>query len=193
VTAPLLEPLGCALFLLAAFALAGCAQAAWLGSAAARRFAWPIDGGCRWRGRRVFGGNKTARGFIVMIPATAAAFFMLSLAAHPGAHGLWRLTPFQYAALGLIAGVGFMAGELPNSFIKRQLDIAPGHGAEGRLARPLFFIVDRVDSVLGALMAIGSVMPVPWPTVAAVLLFGPVMHGLFSVLTFRLGGKERPA
>ena len=189
----MLEPLGCALFLLAAFALAGCAQAAWLGSAAARRFAWPIDGGRTLRGRRVFGRNKTARGFIVMIPATAAAFFTLSLATHPDAHGLWALTPFQYAALGLLAGAGFMAGELPNSFIKRQLDIAPGRSAAGRLAGPLSFVVDRVDSVLGALTAIGSVMPVPWLTVVLVLLFGPVVHGLFSVLTFRLGGKERPA
>jgi hypothetical protein len=193
VTAPTVEPLGCAFFLLGAFALAGCAQAAWLGSAVARGFAWPIDGGWTLRGRRVFGSNKTARGFIVMIPATAAAFFTLSLAAHPATHGLWALTPLQYAALGLLAGAGFMAGELPNSLIKRQLDIAPGRGPAGRLARPLFFIVDRVDSVLGALIAIASVMPVPWLTVGVVLLFGPVVHGLFSVLTFRLGGKERPS
>jgi CDP-2,3-bis-(O-geranylgeranyl)-sn-glycerol synthase len=96
-------------------------------------------------------------------------------------------------ALGLAAGLGFMAGELPNSFLKRQLDIAPGEAARGTIAGPVFFALDRVDSLLGMLLALAAVAPVPPWTLAIILAVGPLLHGAFSVLTFRLGGKARAA
>ena len=43
-----------------------------------------------------------------------------------------RSTSPGYAALGAWAGLGFMLGELPNSFVKRQLDVAPGMAPRGR-------------------------------------------------------------
>lgn len=192
-TAGPLSPMDCALFLFAAFSAAGCAQAAWLSSRSSRRVAWPIDGRRTFRGRRVFGDNKTARGFVVMVPAAGAAFFLLSLLVRHHATGLWPLTPGQYAALGAAAGAGFMLGELPNSFVKRQLGIAPGAPASGSLAAALGFAVDRLDSAIGMLLALGAIVPVPAETVVVVLLAGPIIHGGFSVLTFRLGGKARAA
>jgi hypothetical protein len=36
--------------------------------------------------------------------------------------------------LGVCAGFGFMAGELPNSFVKRQLGIRPGERYASSLA-----------------------------------------------------------
>ena len=186
------DPRDCALFLIIAFALAGCAQAAWLGSAASRRYMWPVDGGLTFRGRRVFGDNKTVRGFIVMPPATAVAFAVVFLLARD-AGGLWPLTPLQYGALGLLAGTGFMLGELPNSFLKRRLGIEPGAPAGGPVLRPLFFAIDRLDSAAGVLAALALVVTIPPATVAYVLAAGSVVHGAFSVLTFRLGGKTRAA
>ena len=73
-----LAPIACALFLIAAFVLAGVAQTAWLGSRTSRRFAVPLDGARTFRGRRIFGDNKTARGFLVMVPAAGAAFCLLA-------------------------------------------------------------------------------------------------------------------
>ena len=86
-----------------------------------------------------------------------------------------------------------MAGELPNSFLKRQLGIAPGSAAPGTIAGPVFFALDRVDSLLGMLVALAAVAPVPPLTLAIILVVGPLLHGAFSVLTFRLGGKARAA
>ena len=124
-----MNPGTCAAFLLAAFTLAGFFHTAWLVMPASQRFAVPIDGGLKFRRRRLFGDNKMVRGFLVMIPATGLSFALLAvlLSNSPaGLTGLWPLSPGGYALLGLWAGIGFMAGELPNSFIKRQLDIAPG-------------------------------------------------------------------
>lgn len=187
-----LDPLACALFLVAAFVLAGGVQAAWLASDASRRWAWPLDGGRTFRNRRLFGDNKTARGLVVMLPVTGVAFLLLSLA-RSGNAGLWPLTPWQYFALGILAGAGCMLGELPNSFVKRQFGISPGTAAAGAVARPVFAVVDRLDSTLGVLAAVMLAVPVPPATVAYVLLLGVVVHGALSLVTFRLGGKARAA
>ena len=124
------DPLVCALFLTVAFIAAGLVHSLWLKTRLSRRLLIPIDGGAYFRGRRVFGENKTVRGFVVMVPAAAAAFAGLSAAltqlAPSVALDLWPLSTAGYAALGAWAGLGFMLGELPNSFVKRQLDVAPG-------------------------------------------------------------------
>ena len=189
-----LDPAACAVFLLLAFTLAGFAQTAWFRHRWSYSFTTPIDGRMTLRGRRLFGDNKTLRGFVVMVPAAAAAFVLLAAIARPfdGA-GLWPLTLWGYALLGAWAGFGFMAGELPNSFIKRQLDIEPGHAAGSSLAAAIHFAIDRIDSGIGMLAAIALAVPLPWQTIAIVLLVGPAIHWSFSLLMFRLGVKARPA
>lgn len=187
-----LDPLACGLFLVAAFVLAGSAQALWLASDASHRWSWPLDGGRTFRGRRLLGDNKTARGFVVMVPATGLAFLLLALAGS-GISGLWPLTPAQYLGVGMLAGAGCMLGELPNSFIKRQLRIPPGSPAAGPVARRLFLVVDRLDSTVGVLTALMLSVPVPPAAIVFVLLVGVALHGALSIVTFRLGGKARAA
>jgi CDP-diglyceride synthetase len=191
------EALARALFIIVAFVLAGLAHSAWLGSRWSRHLLIPLDGGLRLRGRRVFGDNKTVRGFVVMIPAAAFAFWALSVvlsaAAPSAASSLWAISSREYAVLGAWAGLGFMLGELPNSFIKRQLDVAPGQAPRGRTAALLSFAVDRLDSIIGMLLAITLVVPTPWLTWLFVILIGPAIHLAFSVLLYRLGVKERAA
>lgn len=188
-----IDPIACAGFLLAAFVLAGIAQTAWFGARLSRAFAMPLDGGLTLRGRRIFGDNKTLRGLVVMVPAAAMAFALLASITDATSAGLWPLSIASYAALGAWAGAGFMAGELPNSFVKRQLGIPPGQPASGPVPSASQFLVDRVDSGFGMLIAMSVAVPVPWLTWALVLLIGPFIHWSFSVLMFRLGIKPRPA
>ena len=187
-----IDPVACGVFLLLAFTLAGIAQTVWFASHTSQAFAVPLDGGLTVRKRRLFGANKTIRGVIVMVPAAAAAFALLGAVA-PAGVGLWNLTLPSFAALGAIAGFGFMAGELPNSFIKRQLDIAPGSAPLQRFAMVIQFMADRLDSGIGMLAALSLAVPVPWQTWAVVLIAGPAIHWSFSVVMFRLGLKARPA
>jgi hypothetical protein len=193
---PSLDPGACALFLLATFVLAGFAQVAWLASPASQAFAVPVDRGLRFRGRRLFGDNKTLRGFLIMVPASACAFAAVSqiaLGGAPQAFGLWPLTPSQYALLGAWAGLGFMLGELPNSFVKRQLDIEPGQLTTNRAAALWQLAADRVDSGLGMLIAVAAAVPLPWQTWGLVLLLGWLLHWGFSAALFLLRVKPRPA
>jgi CDP-2,3-bis-(O-geranylgeranyl)-sn-glycerol synthase len=184
----------CAVFLIVAFVLAGVAQTAWFASAASRRFDVPLDGGLMLGGERLLGANKTLRGFVVMVPAAAAAFAGLAyLTRGPAAAGLWPLSTPGYAGLGAAAGFGFMAGELPNSFVKRRLGIGPGALARGRWSGVLQFLIDRVDSGVGMLLAVSALSPTPALTWVLVLLIGPSIHWLFSVLMFHMGLKARPA
>jgi len=186
------DPLAGAVFLLVAFMLAGAAQTAWFASRRSHAFAVPLDAGLTWRGRRLFGANKTIRGFIVMMPAASAAFALLAIAVEGGT-GLWPLTTAEYAALGAWAAFGFMAGELPNSFLKRQFDVPPGAAPTSPFATTCQFLFDRLDSGVGMLAAVSLVVPTPWTTWAIVLLIGPFIHWSFSVVMFRLGIKPRPA
>jgi len=188
-----LDAAACAVFLVAAFVLAGICQAAWLGSALSWRFGSPIDGGRTVRGRRLFGDNKTWRGFVVMVPGVGASFVIVALLARAMAVDglLWPMSIAAYGGAGLLAGLGFMAGELPNSLIKRQLDIPAGEAARGPIARPVFFVADRIDSAVGMMLALTLLVPIPPQTWLWVFAIGPALHGMFSLLVFQLGGKAR--
>jgi len=193
-TAP--DPLAAALFLIVGLVLAGLLHSAWLRSAASRRFAVPLDGGRRLRGRRLLGDNKTLRGLMVMVPGTGLSFALLAAllgATSAAPLAPWPMTPWRYGLLGVWAGLGFMLGELPNSFVKRQLDVPPGRAPRSGPAAALSFVVDRLDSIVGMLAAVSLVVPTPWRTWAWVVVLGPGIHWAFSVLLFRLGVKERAA
>ncbi|MBA2303213.1 MAG: CDP-archaeol synthase [Acidobacteria bacterium] len=188
------DPQAASVFVLVAFTLAGAAQTAWFAAPLSRAFAIPLDRGLRVRGRRIFGANKTVRGFVVMVPAAALAFVLLAaLAADAARAWLWPVALPWYALLGAWAGFGFMAGELPNSFLKRQLDIGPGSAPRGAVAATLHFLLDRLDSGVGMLVALSLAVEVPWLTWVYVLTAGPFIHWTFSLLMFRLGLKQRPA
>ena len=191
------DPFACAVFLIVAFVVAGLAHSAWLRTAASRRLMFPIDAGLRLRGRRLLGDNKTVRGFLVLVPATAASFpllFAASTSVSPGlASALWPLDTRGYALLGMWAGLGFMLGELPNSFVKRQLDVSPGQSPGHRAGAGISFVIDHIDSILGMLAAISLATPTPWLTWAYVLAIGSAIHLMFSALLYRLGVKARVA
>lgn len=191
------EPIRCAAFLIASFVAAGVAQTAWLRSSAGSRFQRPLDGGRCWRGRRWFGDSKTWKGFIVMVPAVGLAFLVLGLMREylpvRWQAGLWSLSPTRYLLLGMWAGFWFMAGELPNSFIKRQLDVPSGGMPRLRPAQWLCFVLDQIDSILAALIALAVVVPTPPLTAAILLVIGAAVHWLFNLSLFLLGIKSRPA
>lgn len=115
------------------------------------RLKGPIDAGLSFRGRRLFGDSKTWRGVIVAI---VGCTFAVALQKYLLAGKLRSLELLDYRrinelAFGAAMGFGAMLGELPNSFVKRQLGIAPGASAKGPL-RPLFYVWDQVDLITTA-------------------------------------------
>ena len=189
----------CAIFSLALFIFVGFAQTLWFRTAASRHFATPLDFGRTWQNRRIFGDNKTFRGFVVMLPAGALTFFLAGLVINrldPGGplrSALWDLTRVQWATLGFLASLGFLLGELPNSFVKRRLDIAPGGAPDGKVLRRTFFVVDQLDSGFRMLIAMSLLVSTGILFWATFLVAGALLHWLFAWLLFALGLKSRPA
>ena len=147
----------------------------------------PLDGGATYRGRRVFGDNKTWRGAFVMTAGILAATLLLSLwdpwwSRLP--RGIRDAGPLLY---GLLLGVGVVLGELPNSFIKRQLGVAPG--TQRNL---LLTIYDQADFVL-----VVWIVLLPLWTMAvwqAALVFAVVtaVHLVINVIGYAIGARSVP-
>ena len=60
--------------IISAFALAGMVQILWFKTSLSEKLAIPLDGGLRFRGRRVFGDHKTIRGIILLLPVLVLLF-----------------------------------------------------------------------------------------------------------------------
>ena len=154
----------------------------------------PLDGGAAIRRRRLFGDNKTLRGALVMVAATTAAALLQSAAAG-SFEWARRLTAAEVSLArpvlwGLLLGVGYIVGELPNSFLKRQLDIEPGSPARGVLG-PVFWLADQVDSLAGVLILVLAVWTPPFSIVAWLVAITLLVHPMVAGLMLVLGLKDR--
>jgi hypothetical protein len=134
----------------------------------------PIDRGATIRGRRLFGDNKTWRGIVAVSLGSALGFLLLGTPARPIA-----------ALLGLAVGTAAMLAELPNSFLKRQLAIAPGTQARG-VRGVLFGLLDQVDVVAGAWLVLGFVMRPTLARVLGSLLAVALVHPLLTAAGYAL-------
>lgn len=191
------EPYACAIAVILAFCAAGVVHVAWMRSSISRALAIPIDGGASWRGRRLFGDHKTVRGFVAIVPATGVAFAALgamreSLPAWL-APGVWTLPPAELFLVGAWAAFWFMAGELPNSFLKRRWGIVPGAVPSHGTKRAVCLALDRIDSISVMLIALAFAVPLPMLTAVLLLIAGPAVHLLFSALLWLAHVKERLA
>jgi CDP-2,3-bis-(O-geranylgeranyl)-sn-glycerol synthase len=186
---------GSALFVVVAMSLAGVVHVLWLRSATSKYFCQPLDGGLTFRGRRLFGANKTLRGLMVMPIAAAVTFSAAGSAREwlPGwiAAGMWDLALGEYALLGLACGSAFMIFELPNSFLKRQLDVPPGEAPRQPWLRAICFSLDRCDSTVGVMLVVAVALPISGETWFWVFLLGPASHAVFSALLHQMGEKAR--
>ncbi len=192
-TAP--PSLPCAAFLIAALLPPLFVHVAWLKSSLSRPFAVPLDGGRYYRGRRVFGDNKMWRGLMVLPVASMISFAVFSAFREKLpewiTNGMWNLPDHRYALLGFAAGLAIMLAELPNSFLKRQMGVAPGQAPSKTSARVFCFLLDRFDSAVGALLVVQCLVPLVPATWFWALLLGGLTHVTFSYLLFRLRVKAR--
>jgi CDP-2,3-bis-(O-geranylgeranyl)-sn-glycerol synthase len=122
-------------------------------------------------GKRIFGANKTFRGF----------FFGLAIGA---AVGLMDCLLFGYPWMfAVLTPLGALLGDLTGAFLKRRLDIKPGG---------LLPVVDQIDFVVGALVFSLPLMIVSWQLAVAVLLITPPIHLFTNFLAYKLKLKKNP-
>ena len=152
----------------------------------------PLDGGLTFRGKRLFGDNKTWRGAVVTIGTTMfAAWGVAQLSAC--CWSLPALVPFssEHPLLwGLLLGTGYIVGELPNSFAKRQLGISPGAAGQGTAGR-VFWVVDQLDSLAGMLVFVAPVWQPSPGLLALVVAIMLVAHPVSAWIMVLFGLKDR--
>ncbi|HEX8773126.1 MAG TPA: CDP-archaeol synthase [Pyrinomonadaceae bacterium] len=155
----------------------------------------PIDRGCSFHGKRIFGANKTYRGIVAVGLGTAIGFSLQTLFFH-------RFTPIRGIELidysfpkttiiGFVFGAAAMLSELPNSFIKRQLDIAPGNAASGVTAL-IFYAFDQIDFLLGAWLVLALFISVTFERVLWSLVFLFISHQVITTVGYSLGMRTTP-
>ena len=94
-------------------------------------------------------------------------------------------------AYGLLLGVGTVVGELPNSLLKRQLDIAPGdrRTTPAGLALVLF---DQAYFVPAVWLALRPLWRMPVRDMAAVAMVVTVVHLGVNVAGYMIGARDAP-
>jgi len=133
----------------------------------------PIDRGRHFiDGRRIFGSNKTIKGFVsglvlgTLAGAGEAVFFVNPL----------------LVLVGIVASFGALLGDLIGAFVKRRLDIAPGN--------PLP-IVDQLDFVLGAVLLAFPLLPMTVGAFLILIVATVPIHLLANAAAYLLGLKRR--
>lgn len=111
----------------------------------------PLDLGIMFRGKRILGDHKTWRGFVVNIFfCILGTLVQRQLQVHGAVPEWLGLLDYSKEALtlGILMGAGMTFGELPNSFLKRRLEIPPGKKRKGVLGIG-FFLLDQIDIAIG--------------------------------------------
>src|SRR5690349_15717001 len=134
-----------------------------------RSWTAPIDFGRSWRGKRIFGANKTWRGLVVgTLAGTALGATMFGIGAIP---------------ISLAISFGALAGDAIESFFKRQRGINSGVS---------WFPFDQTGYIIGGLLCTWPFGILPLWTVVWVFVLYFGLHLASSYLGYLLGFKERP-
>lgn len=142
--------------------------------------------------KRIFGDNKTWKGFIGYI------VFNIIFAVSFG--WLWKITKlerlnFLYinhentiiynVLIGLLIGFFYALFELPNSFLKRRLDIEPGKTTTG-IKKIFFVILDQADSIFGIALVVWLFYPIGIRIYLLYIVVGTITHLLINMMLYFL-------
>jgi len=105
---------------------------------------YPIDGGRKFRGKRLLGKNKTVRGFVFGVLGGILGVYIQQIT-YPWTQGIsWIIYPeINMWWLGFLLGFGALLGDSVKSFFKRQRGIKPGQS---------WMPFDQIDWVIGSLV-----------------------------------------
>ena len=186
-------------FFLLPVIFAGCCNMVYVKLPLVRKRNAPMDGHRLANdGKRILGDHKTWQGFMGMILLTGLWMIVF----------VWICTHMEWARnlavvdysqwhfpadaflYGSLWGLGYVLFELPNSYIKRRIDIAPGKNASGWKGL-LFLFMDQADSVLGC-MVFMLVFYRPSPQEALMIfVLGVGIHYAVNILLYLTGLKNQ--
>lgn len=174
--------------------IAGILNMIWCKLKVLKKLNKPMDFGKKLKdGKRIFGDNKTWKGFLGYLLFNIITTVLWGLICNNneylnGHNYLYinynNTIPYNII-MGLALGLGYALFELPNSFIKRRLDIVPGKRATG--AKKYFFaILDQADSVFGCVLAVCLVYRMSIVMYLVYVLLGTLTHLIINMLLYFL-------
>jgi CDP-2,3-bis-(O-geranylgeranyl)-sn-glycerol synthase len=125
-------------------------------------------------GKRIFGNNKTFRGFFFGWGVGLGVGLLVGLIFGFDKFPVW---------FAVLTPLGALLGDLTGAFIKRRLSIAPGG---------LLPIVDQIDFVVGAILISIPLAIISWQVALVALVITPPIHLFTNYLAYKLKLKKNP-
>jgi CDP-2,3-bis-(O-geranylgeranyl)-sn-glycerol synthase len=126
---------------------------------------------------RWLGSHKTVVGFAFGVLAAVLTTFAQSRIAWSGVPGPYE----DWVRLGLLFGVGAMAGDSLKSFFKRRLRVAPG--------KP-WIPADQLDYIVGALALVWGRFNLSWRDVVIIAFVSFAGHFVVTRIGYWLGVRD---
>ncbi|NNG00038.1 MAG: CDP-archaeol synthase [Desulfobacteraceae bacterium] len=179
--------------------LGGVSNMIWVKLPLVRHFNGPMDGGrCFTDGKPLLGAHKTWLGFGGMILLTAMWMTLfVYITCRLNVADVLQLVdyrrwiwPWEAMGYGALWGFGYVLFELPNSFVKRRLTIAPGKSGGG-FTGLLFTFIDQADSVVGCLIFMLFFFKPSLNQVVILFIMGTGIHYIVNILLYLVGLKKQ--
>ena len=134
-----------------------------------------------------FGANKKWRGLIslpIAMLISVCLLYLIEVLIPTLAQQEISFSQFNLIEFGLLVGFIFNLAELPNSFVKRRLDIPPGNENN-----KLFYLIDHMDSTYGVLVLWYFYFHFPLHLIITGLIVTPLLFMGATELRKKLGLK----
>lgn len=158
-----------------------------------KKYRYPIDGGKKLRDdKRLFGDNKTWIGFFSMIIFTSLSQaiwgYICNFNLFFGKNYLYNYvenTLLNNFFIGALFGLAYVLCELPNSYIKRRIDIAPGKTVSG-LKGSICYLFDQIDSIIGVTLVLCIWCEMTLSQFLLYIFLGGITHIVINLILYGL-------
>lgn len=147
---------------------------------------YPMDFYKCFRGKRIFGSHKTIRGLIVGVVCAFFTHLLLINTSYKFSANHFEMVkpwinvlPFYF---GAISGFLSLMADAVRSFLKRQINIAPGI---------LWFPFDQIDWIFGTFIALALYGHVDATQIGIALILGGMLHIAAKAIGYILGFNSR--
>ena len=154
---------------------------------------YPIDNNKILKdGKRLFGNNKTWIGFLSMIICciitqcfVGFVCYICNINQHNQLYNNYDNNLIFNIITGSLFGFMYMLFELPNSFIKRRLNIQCGKTNSNTIGK-LFFIIDQIDSLFGVVLILVLFSKISIYQYFGYILLGGLTHISVNLILYKL-------
>lgn len=158
-----------------------------------KKYKYPIDCNRKFRdGKRIFGDNKTWIGIVSMIVCCILSQVFIGFICnafninnHNQIYRFYENKVGVNVLTGFLFGFMYMLFELPNSFIKRRLDIECGKTNTNIIGK-LFFVIDQIDSLIGVMLILVIFAKISWKQYFAYIFIGGFTHIMVNLFLYKI-------